>query len=193
MHRCYRRCMHRCYHGRCHPCMHHDRERASTRPQNQAPADSRFTNGTCFLRPGRVQRGTSVMGQLQAFDHVGITVADLDTATAFFVGLGLEVEGRPTNSGCAASPSKSTTFELRSIGLPPTVTASSAVSVNTRTPGSWPTYAVRKGSSWPSPSASAERHFRRSGLAATRCSNAKGTRSSQMNGVFRLRCSRTAR
>jgi catechol 2,3-dioxygenase-like lactoylglutathione lyase family enzyme len=28
------------------------------------------------------------------FDHVGITVADLDTATAFFVGLGLEVEGR---------------------------------------------------------------------------------------------------
>ena len=27
------------------------------------------------------------------FDHVGITVADLDTATAFFVGLGLEVEG----------------------------------------------------------------------------------------------------
>ena len=28
------------------------------------------------------------------FDHVGITVADLDTVTAFFVGLGLEVEGR---------------------------------------------------------------------------------------------------
>jgi catechol 2,3-dioxygenase-like lactoylglutathione lyase family enzyme len=28
------------------------------------------------------------------FDHVGITVADLDTATAFFVGLGLEIEGR---------------------------------------------------------------------------------------------------
>jgi catechol 2,3-dioxygenase-like lactoylglutathione lyase family enzyme len=34
------------------------------------------------------------MGQLRAFDHVGITVTDLDTATAFFVGLGLEVEGR---------------------------------------------------------------------------------------------------
>ena len=34
------------------------------------------------------------MGQLRAFDHVGITVADLDVATAFFVGLGLEVEGR---------------------------------------------------------------------------------------------------
>ena len=34
------------------------------------------------------------MGQLRAFDHVGITVADLDIATAFFVGLGLEVEDR---------------------------------------------------------------------------------------------------
>src|SRR5690349_6754233 len=34
------------------------------------------------------------MGGLRAFDHVGITVADLDAATAFFVGLGLEVEGR---------------------------------------------------------------------------------------------------
>jgi catechol 2,3-dioxygenase-like lactoylglutathione lyase family enzyme len=34
------------------------------------------------------------MAQLRAFDHVGITVADLDAATAFFVGLGLEVEGR---------------------------------------------------------------------------------------------------
>jgi len=34
------------------------------------------------------------MGQLRAFDHVGITVNDLDVATAFFVGLGLEVEGR---------------------------------------------------------------------------------------------------
>src|SRR6476661_2396526 len=36
----------------------------------------------------------SLVGQLRAFDHVGITVADLDVATAFFVGLGLEVEGR---------------------------------------------------------------------------------------------------
>jgi catechol 2,3-dioxygenase-like lactoylglutathione lyase family enzyme len=34
------------------------------------------------------------MMQLRAFDHVGVTVADLDAATAFFVGLGLEVEGR---------------------------------------------------------------------------------------------------
>src|SRR3954471_11495578 len=34
------------------------------------------------------------MTHLKSFDHVGITVADLDTATDFFVGLGLEVEGR---------------------------------------------------------------------------------------------------
>jgi catechol 2,3-dioxygenase-like lactoylglutathione lyase family enzyme len=31
---------------------------------------------------------------IRRFDHVGITVADLDTATAFFVALGLELEGR---------------------------------------------------------------------------------------------------
>ena len=34
------------------------------------------------------------MSHIRRFDHVGITVADLDTAMAFFVGLGLEVEGR---------------------------------------------------------------------------------------------------
>jgi len=33
------------------------------------------------------------MTHIQRFDHIGIIVADLDTATAFFVGLGLEVEG----------------------------------------------------------------------------------------------------
>lgn len=34
------------------------------------------------------------MSHIKRFDHVGITVEDLDAATAFFVGLGLEVEGR---------------------------------------------------------------------------------------------------
>ncbi len=34
------------------------------------------------------------MSRIRRFDHVGITVADLDTVTAFFVGLGFEVEGR---------------------------------------------------------------------------------------------------
>jgi catechol 2,3-dioxygenase-like lactoylglutathione lyase family enzyme len=31
---------------------------------------------------------------IRRFDHVGITVADLDAVKAFFVGLGFEVEGR---------------------------------------------------------------------------------------------------
>ncbi len=34
------------------------------------------------------------MSHVRHFDHVGITVADLDTVAAFFVGLGFEVEGR---------------------------------------------------------------------------------------------------
>ena len=34
------------------------------------------------------------MPYIKRFDHVGITVADLDAATAFFTDLGLEVEGR---------------------------------------------------------------------------------------------------
>jgi catechol 2,3-dioxygenase-like lactoylglutathione lyase family enzyme len=34
------------------------------------------------------------MSQIRRFDHVGITVADLDDVAAFFVGLGFEVEGR---------------------------------------------------------------------------------------------------
>src|SRR5256885_17144199 len=38
-------------------------------------------------------QGASVAA-IRRFDHVGITVGDLDAATAFFVGLGLEVEGR---------------------------------------------------------------------------------------------------
>ena len=34
------------------------------------------------------------MSHVKSFDHVGITVADLDLVTVFFVGLGLEQEGR---------------------------------------------------------------------------------------------------
>jgi catechol 2,3-dioxygenase-like lactoylglutathione lyase family enzyme len=39
------------------------------------------------------------MSGIKHFDHVGITVADLDAAVAFFVGLGLEVEGRMFMAG----------------------------------------------------------------------------------------------
>ncbi|MCI0142865.1 VOC family protein [Arthrobacter bambusae] len=34
------------------------------------------------------------MSRIMRFDHVGVTVRDLNKVTAFFVGLGLEVEGR---------------------------------------------------------------------------------------------------
>ena len=44
--------------------------------------------------PDERTREDAPMADIQRFDHVGITVADLDEATAFFVGLGLEVEGR---------------------------------------------------------------------------------------------------
>ena len=39
------------------------------------------------------------MSHIKRFDHVGITVSDIDAATAFFVGLGLEVEGRTFMEG----------------------------------------------------------------------------------------------
>lgn len=39
------------------------------------------------------------MTHVRRFDHVGITVADLDAAVAFFVGLGLEVEGTGSVAG----------------------------------------------------------------------------------------------
>jgi catechol 2,3-dioxygenase-like lactoylglutathione lyase family enzyme len=34
------------------------------------------------------------MSRIMRFDNVGVTVQDLDHVTAFFVGLGLEIEGR---------------------------------------------------------------------------------------------------
>src|SRR5580765_6552266 len=39
------------------------------------------------------------MSRIKHFDHVGITVAHLETATAFFVGLGFEIEGRMVMEG----------------------------------------------------------------------------------------------
>ena len=39
------------------------------------------------------------MAHVQRFDHIGITVADLASVTAFFVGLGLEVEGTGSVDG----------------------------------------------------------------------------------------------
>lgn len=39
------------------------------------------------------------MSPIRHFDHVGITVADLDVVADFFVGLGLETEGRTVLEG----------------------------------------------------------------------------------------------
>jgi catechol 2,3-dioxygenase-like lactoylglutathione lyase family enzyme len=39
------------------------------------------------------------MAHVQRFDHIGVTVADLASTTAFFVGLGLEVEGTGSVNG----------------------------------------------------------------------------------------------
>jgi catechol 2,3-dioxygenase-like lactoylglutathione lyase family enzyme len=39
------------------------------------------------------------MSPIRHFDHVGITVRDLDTVTAFFAGLGFETEGRTILEG----------------------------------------------------------------------------------------------
>jgi catechol 2,3-dioxygenase-like lactoylglutathione lyase family enzyme len=58
------------------------RERGPGRPSPETPIDARErTEEDAPVSPIR-------------FDHVGITVADLDKVTAFFVGLGLEIEGR---------------------------------------------------------------------------------------------------
>jgi catechol 2,3-dioxygenase-like lactoylglutathione lyase family enzyme len=39
------------------------------------------------------------MSRIPRFDHVGITVADIDAVSAFFVELGFEVEGRTSLEG----------------------------------------------------------------------------------------------
>ncbi|OOB91260.1 VOC family protein [Rathayibacter sp. VKM Ac-2630] len=39
------------------------------------------------------------MAGITGFDHIGVTVVDLEAATAFFVGLGLEIEGRTPVEG----------------------------------------------------------------------------------------------
>jgi catechol 2,3-dioxygenase-like lactoylglutathione lyase family enzyme len=56
------------------------------------------------LRPSiepasRLLEDVDLMGHVQRFDHIGITVADLASVTAFFVGLGLEEEGTGSVEG----------------------------------------------------------------------------------------------
>jgi catechol 2,3-dioxygenase-like lactoylglutathione lyase family enzyme len=60
------------------------------------------------------------MAHVRRFDHVGITVADLDAVTEFFVKLGLEVEGRTFVEGefldtvCGIPNSKTEVVMLKS-------------------------------------------------------------------------------
>jgi catechol 2,3-dioxygenase-like lactoylglutathione lyase family enzyme len=106
------------------------------------------------------------MPHVRRFDHVGVTVADLDVVTAFFVALGLEVEGRTFVEGefldtvCGIPDSRTeivmlkppddgTRLELSSFVRPDSVPG-------TRALGGWPTSGGRKGSSSRWPSASAE-------------------------------------
>jgi catechol 2,3-dioxygenase-like lactoylglutathione lyase family enzyme len=62
------------------------------------------------------------MAGIRRFDHIGITVADLDAVTAFFVGLGCEVEGRTFVEGefldtvCGISGSRTEVVMLRAPG-----------------------------------------------------------------------------
>jgi catechol 2,3-dioxygenase-like lactoylglutathione lyase family enzyme len=67
------------------------------------------------------------MSPIRRFDHVGITAADLDTVTAFFVGLGLEVEGRTFVDG---------EFVDTVIGIPAHGVTSSCCGRPTEVPGS---------------------------------------------------------
>jgi catechol 2,3-dioxygenase-like lactoylglutathione lyase family enzyme len=51
------------------------------------------------MRSADDDRRIDPMAHVRRFDHIGITVADLAAATAFFVGLGLEVEGTGSVEG----------------------------------------------------------------------------------------------
>jgi catechol 2,3-dioxygenase-like lactoylglutathione lyase family enzyme len=87
------------------------------------------------------------MGFAQRFDHVGITVADLDTVTAFFVGLGLEADqkmavegefldtvigmtGAATEIVMLRLPGGGTTLELSSFARPDPLPSSPAAPAN---------------------------------------------------------------
>src|SRR5829696_2149111 len=63
----------------------------------RAAQEPRVGDGENAYRGGRTVDTTTEgrsMSYVRRFDHVGVTVADLDVVTAFFVALGLEVEGR---------------------------------------------------------------------------------------------------
>jgi catechol 2,3-dioxygenase-like lactoylglutathione lyase family enzyme len=105
------------------------------------------------------------MSHVRRFDHVAITVADLDTVTAFFVGLGLEVEGTrmfvegdflDTVSGIPDFRTEIVTLQAPNGGTRLELSGWSAGSAGTSTYGAWPTSADRRASSCPWRSGSAD-------------------------------------
>lgn len=87
------------------------------------------------------------MGFVRRFDHIGITVSDIDAVTAFFVGLGLEAGGKMTvegefldtvigMTGAATEivmlhvPGGGTTLELSSFARPQHLPGSAAAPAN---------------------------------------------------------------
>jgi catechol 2,3-dioxygenase-like lactoylglutathione lyase family enzyme len=93
------------------------------------------------------KRGYNNMSHVRRFDHVGITVADLDAATQFFVALGLEIEGRTFVEGqfldtvigtsgarteivMLRAPDNGTGVELSSFVRPPCVPGSPTATAN---------------------------------------------------------------
>jgi catechol 2,3-dioxygenase-like lactoylglutathione lyase family enzyme len=109
-----------------------------------------------------------VMSHIRQFDHVGITVADLDSVTAFFADLGLEVEGRTFVEGefidtvigipdsraeivMLRPPDGGAGVELASFVRPDHDPASPTAMANElglrSTPGGWPMCAGRRESS----------------------------------------------
>jgi len=69
------------------------------------------------------------MSHLRRFDHVGLTVADLDVVTAFFVALGLEIEDRTFVEG---------EFLDTVCGIPDSRTRPGAGPVRTEACPAWP-------------------------------------------------------
>jgi catechol 2,3-dioxygenase-like lactoylglutathione lyase family enzyme len=89
------------------------------------------------------------MARVVRFDHVGVTVQDLDRVTAFFTGLGLEIEGRTFVEGdfidtvtaipdsrteivMLRTPGGGTAVELSSFVRPDSVPGSPAAMANER-------------------------------------------------------------
>src|SRR5215204_3880011 len=68
------------------------------------------------------RREDEPMSYVRRLDHVGVTVADLDVVTAFFVALGLEIEGRTFVEGdfldtvCGIPDSRTEIVMLKSPG-----------------------------------------------------------------------------